>query len=159
VKNFNFLHLLVFIIASELIGSLGSIFTIKSIPGWYSTLVKSPLTPPNWVFAPVWIILFLLMGISGYLIWQLGWNKKKVRSALYFFIAQFTFNVLWSFLFFGLKSPFGAFLEIIILWFFILLTLREFIKVRPIAGWLFLPYFLWVTFASYLNFSVAFLNR
>lgn len=159
MRRFNLWEFLAFIITSEVIGSLGSIFTAPAIPTWYNTLTKPSLNPPNWIFAPVWTTLFFLMGISAYLIWRYGWEKKQVKSALYIFILQFAFNVFWSIAFFGLKSPFLGLLVIIILWILILLTIMKFSKINKRAGWLLLPYLLWVTFAAYLNFAIFLLNR
>jgi len=148
-----------FIVACEILGSLGSFFTAPAIKtGWYQTLVKSSLNPPNWVFAPAWTILFALMGIAAFLIYEKGPKKKKVQIALKVFLAQFVFNIAWSFLFFGAKLPRVAFGEIIILWLLILATLVRFYRISKAAGIVLLPYLLWVSFASYLNWSVAVLN-
>ena len=152
-------ELFVFIVGSEFLGSIGSIFTIPAISTWYASLNKPSLTPPNWVFGPIWTTLFLLMGISAYLVWQLGWKKKQVKHAFYFFGFQFAANILWSILFFGQKSPLLGLVDIIILWVLILITMLKFYKVNKVAGYLFLPYLLWVTLATYLNFSVFLLNR
>jgi len=139
-------------------GFLGSIFTTPSIPTWYASLTKPSFNPPNWLFAPVWTMLFILMGISAFLVWQKGLKKKGVKKALGFFLAQLIFNVLWSFLFFKFHSPFLALLDIIFLWFLILLTLFKFFKINNTAGLLLIPYLLWVSFASILNYAVYRLN-
>jgi len=140
-------------------GFLGSAFTTPSIPTWYAFLVKPSFNPPNWLFAPVWTILFILMGISAFLVWQKGLKKKGVKKALVFFLAQLIFNVLWSFFFFKFHSPFLALLDIIFLWFLILLTMIKFFKINNTAGLLLIPYLLWVSFASVLNYAVYWLNR
>ena len=140
-------------------GFLGSIFTTPSIPTWYASLTKPSFNPPNWLFAPVWTMLFILMGISAFLVWQKGLKKKGVKKALGFFLAQLIFNVLWSFLFFKFHSPFLALLDIIFLWFLILLTVFKFFKINNTAGLLLIPYLLWVSFASVLNYAVYWLNR
>ena len=139
-------------------GFLGSIFTTPSIPTWYASLTKPSFNPPNWLFAPAWTILFILMGISAFLVWHKGLKKKGVKKALGFFLAQLIFNVLWSFLFFKFHSPFLALLDIIFLWFLILLTILKFFKINNTAGLLLIPYLLWVSFASILNYFVYKLN-
>ncbi len=139
-------------------GFIGSIFASPSIPTWYATLAKPSFNPPDWIFAPVWTTLFVLMGISLYLVWNKGLQDKKVRTSLFVFGVQLVLNVLWSFLFFGLHSPFYAFLEIIILWAAIVLTIVNFSKVSRAAGFLLLPYICWVSFAAILNFSIWRLN-
>jgi benzodiazapine receptor len=139
-------------------GFIGSIFTGPSIPTWYATLIKPSFNPPDWIFAPVWTTLFFLMGISLYLVWNKGLQDKKVKTSLFTFGVQLVLNVLWSFLFFGLHSPFYAFLEITILWAAIMLTIVNFFKVSRTAGLLLLPYIFWVSFAAILNFSIWRLN-
>ena len=139
-------------------GFLGSIFTTPSIPTWYASLAKPSFNPPNWLFAPVWTTLFIFMGIAAFLIWQKGLKKKGVKKALGFFIIQLIFNILWSFLFFKFHSPFLALLDIAILWLFILLTLIKFFRINKTAGILLIPYLLWVSFASILNYAIYRLN-
>jgi benzodiazapine receptor len=154
----DFVKLVVSIVLCELIGSIGSVFTAPSIPTWYASLVKPWFTPPNWLFAPVWITLFFLMGISLYLVWDKGLEKKEVRLAVSVFGIQFILNVIWSLLFFGLQSPFYAFIEIIILWIAILVTIIKFYQVSRPAGVILLPYIIWVTIAAFLNYYVWILN-
>jgi len=141
-----------------LAGFFGSIFTTPSIPNWYASLNKPSFNPPNWLFAPVWTLLFILMGIALFLMWQKGLKKKGVKKALGFFIIQLIFNVLWSFFFFKFHSPFWALLDIAVLWLFILLTTIKFFKINKLSGILLLPYLLWVSFASILNYTVYKLN-
>jgi tryptophan-rich sensory protein len=159
VKKFNWIALLGFIIASEIIGSLGSIFTIANIPTWYNQLTKPPLNPPNWIFGPVWTLLFALMGMASYLVWQKGWEKKKVRAALCVFLLQFILNVAWSFFFFGWRNPFLGLLDILLLLATIILTISKFLRIYALAGALLIPYLLWCSFATYLNFAILILNR
>jgi translocator protein len=147
-----------FIVGSIILGTSGSIFTIPNIPTWYATLNKSPLNPPGWVFGPVWTILFALMGYSAYLIWSKKSKKIDVNYPLTVFAIQFGFNIIWSFLFFGLRSPAYGLVGIIVLWFTIYATISAFKPVSKLAAWLLVPYILWVTFASYLNFMVYLLN-
>ncbi len=142
----------------QMAGVIGSIFTSPSIPGWYATLQKPFFSPPNWVFAPVWIFLFTLMGISLYLVLIEGINERKVRSCILVFSFQLTLNIVWSFLFFALQSPFYAFLEIVVLWFAILLTIYQFNNINRNASYLLVPYLFWVSFAAILNFSIWRLN-
>ena len=151
----NILKLIIALVICQLAGGIGSLFNMVSISTWYPTLVKPSFNPPNWLFAPVWIFLFLLMGISLYLIWT---SKGKHKYAIKLFSIQLILNILWSALFFGIKCPICAFIEIIILWVFILLTMLEFYKINKIAGYLLIPYLAWVTFAAILNFFLFILN-
>jgi len=139
-------------------GFIGAIFTRQSVSTWYQTINKPSFNPPNWIFSPVWTTLFILMGISLFLVWQKGLSEKNIRVALLIFLIQLIFNTMWSLVFFGLKSPFLGFLVIVILWFLILLTILKFFKISKIAGWLLVPYILWVSFASILNFYIWILN-
>ncbi|MCJ7498140.1 MAG: tryptophan-rich sensory protein [candidate division Zixibacteria bacterium] len=152
------LKLVISLIICQLAGFIGSLFTTPAIPSWYATLVKPSFTPPNWVFAPVWTTLFLLMGISAFLVWRKGIENPRVNLALRLFIIQLILNIIWSVLFFGLRSTLLGLVEIIILWTFILFTILYFFKVSKIAGILLLPYFVWVSFAAVLNFSIWRLN-
>ena len=154
----NLLKFVAAIFLPQLFGLIGSAFTRPAIILWYGDIVKSPLNPPNWVFAPVWTILYLLMGVAAFLIWRKGWGKKEVRLAMGLFFIQLALNLLWSVLFFGLQSPGMAFLEIIFLWLAILLTIILFHGLNKTASWLLIPYILWVSFAAYLNLSVWLLN-
>jgi tryptophan-rich sensory protein len=139
-------------------GFIGSIFTSPSIPHWYADLAKPTLTPPGWVFGPVWTTLFILMGVAAFLVWRRGWEKKDVKTALCIFAFQLILNTLWSIVFFGLHSPGGALVEIIFLWLAILATIITCAKISRTAGWLLAPYILWVSFAVYLNYSIYALN-
>jgi benzodiazapine receptor len=149
---------IVSIIICQLAGFVGSLFTTPAIQTWYATLNRSPFAPPNWLFAPVWTALFLLMGISLFLVWQKGIKEHKNRLAVIIFIIQLILNILWSILFFGLQSPFAAFIEIIVLWLAILFTIIKFYKISKTAGILLIPYILWVSFAAILNFSFWIIN-
>jgi len=161
VKNFNMkkiIRLFVSILICQLVGLAGSTVTVPAISSWYLTLKKAPFNPPNWVFAPAWTLLFLLMGIALFLIWNKGLKKKNVAVALAYFAVQLSLNFLWSFFFFGLHSPFFAFIDIVLLWIFIFLTIQKFAKISKTASYLLVPYLLWVSFASVLNFFVWRLN-
>ena len=152
------IRLVVSIIICQAAGLAGSLFNFASIPTWYATVNKPFFNPPNWVFAPAWTTLFLLMGISLYLIWDKGLGSKGVRKGVYIFGIQLGLNVLWSALFFGLRSPPLAFIEIVALWIAILLTIRAFIPISKRAAWLLVPYITWVSFAAILNLSIWALN-
>jgi tryptophan-rich sensory protein len=156
-KN-DLLKLILSIIICQAAGFIGSIFTSRSIPTWYASLKRPSFAPPNWVFSPVWITLFVLMGISLYLVWRMLSRGQKVRTALILFAVQLVLNMLWSILFFGLQSPFAAFIEIVVLWMAILLTIIAFIRVSTAAAVLMIPYILWVSFAAVLNFFFWKLN-
>jgi len=140
-----------------LVGSLGSIFTQTSVDSWYAQLTKPTFNPPNWVFFPVWTTLYILMGITLYLLWE-EVTSKYALHAIAFFLAQLFLNFLWSVLFFGLQSPFFAFIEIIFLWLAILLTMILSYRVDHRAAYLMIPYLLWVSFAAFLNYSIMVLN-
>jgi tryptophan-rich sensory protein len=139
------------------IAAIGSYFTSSSVDSWYPSLIKPSWRPPNWLFAPVWTALYLSMAISAWLVWRQS-GYKKAASALTFFLLQLILNAAWSGLFFGLRQPFVAFLEIILLWLAILVTIRLFFRLRPVAAWMMVPYLLWVTFAAVLNLSIWWLN-
>lgn len=157
MTKINWLKLVGAILICQATGWIGAIFTAKSVSTWYLTLNKSSLNPPGWLFAPVWTLLFLLMGISLYLVWQ-GRGGKLKNLALNIFFVQLVLNVLWSFCFFYLQNPLAGFIEIIILWLFILLTIVYFYKLNKVAAYLLIPYILWVSFAAVLNLSLYLLN-
>jgi benzodiazapine receptor len=152
------LRLAVSIAVCQLAGFVGSVFTRISVGTWYAALKKPSFTPPNWVFSPVWITLFVLMGIAAFLVWNKGLSDQKVKIALGIFAVQLILNVLWSVMFFGLRSPLAGLIEIAVLWAAILVTILYFFKVSNTAGILLIPYFLWVSFAAVLNASIWRLN-
>jgi len=158
MKINNIAKLVIAIIICQMAGVIGSIFTSPSIPTWYATIQKPSFTPPGWLIGSVWIILYTLMGISLYLVWVKGLRNKRVKESLLIFGIQLILNALWSILFFGLKSPLSAFIEIIILWFAILISIIKFHKISEKAGLLLIPYILWVSFAAFLNLSIYLLN-
>jgi len=158
---------------------ISAFFTTPSIAGWYAGIVKPALNPPAWVFGPVWTTLFALMGIAAFLIWReydkltlseveglVIQRKRQIKIALGIFLGQLVLNTLWSIIFFGSTSLtiYGlnnigiAFIEIIFLWLAILATIIAFYKISKPAAWLLVPYILWVSFASYLNYSIYVLN-
>lgn len=138
---------------------IGTIFTIPNIPSWYQTLTKPVFSPPNYLFGPVWTLLYLLMGVALYLIWKKGIKTEKVRDALYLFGIQLILNAVWSPVFFGAHNLLLALIIIIGLWIYIVKTIKAFAKIDKISSYLLYPYLAWVSFASILNFSVWFLNR
>lgn len=159
MKLSNNSKLLVSIAIPQLVGIFGSAFTISAIPTWYAALNKPEINPPNWLFGPVWTALYLLMGIAAFLVWKKGFENREVKIALTIFGLQLILNFFWTIIFFGLKNPLAAFIEIIVLWIAIMFNIVYFYKVSKIAAYLLVPYLLWVSFASYLNFSIWILNR
>jgi len=151
------LSLIIFIIIAQSAGIIGSFFTAPQIETWYVFLEKPFFAPPNWLFAPAWVTLYTLMGIASFLVWQKR-QFPRARSALYFYLSQLLFNALWSIVFFGMQSPFLGFLVIVILWLLIFITMVKFWKTEKIAGLLFIPYILWVSFAAALNLAIWQLN-
>lgn len=154
----NLSKLLISIIGCELVGILGGVFTISSIPTWYATLNKPFFSPPNWIFGPVWTLLYFLMGLSFYLIWTQSKKNKQVKTATKYFFYQLALNFIWSPIFFGLKSPLLALFVIIAMWVMIILTIKKFYPLSKTASYLLIPYFLWVSFATILNASITILN-
>lgn len=154
-----YFRLLLSIIICELVGLIGTPFTISAIQSWYVYLNKPFFSPPNWIFGPVWTTLYALMGISAYLIWSKGFKNKKVKKGLQFFGIQLGFNFIWSILFFGLHNPILGFLDIILLWISIFITIKKFYVISKPAAYLLIPYLAWVSFASLLNLSIILLNR
>jgi tryptophan-rich sensory protein len=140
----------------QLAGFIGSLFTIKNIPTWYASLSKPFFNPPNWIFAPVWTALFILMGVSLYLV--LTKQKKISTPPVKIFFIQLAINTLWSIVFFGMREPGLAFIIIVVLWFLIYYIIKIFYKIDKVASYLLLPYLAWVSFASVLNFSIWILN-
>lgn len=149
-----YLKLFLCIFVCLVAGFIGSIFTTSSIPTWYASLNKPFFSPPNWLFGPVWTLLYVLMGVSLYMILQ----KKKSKPALVIFGVQLMLNIIWPIIFFGLKNPLLAFVEIVALWTAILLTILKFRKISRTAAYILIPYICWVTFAAILNISIFILN-
>lgn len=139
-------------------GVIGSIFTSPAIPVWYATLQKPFFTPPSWVFGPAWTTLYILMGLALFLVWDKGIQYKGVKLAMGVFGVQLVLNSLWSILFFGMQNPFYALVEVIILWFAILATIIVFYGIDRRSSLLLVPYILWVSFASLLNYYIWILN-
>lgn len=136
----------------------GSAFTASSVGDWYLTLNRPPWTPPSGLFGPVWTALYILMGAAAWLVWRQG-GFAGAAAPLGLFLGQLALNVLWSGIFFGLRAPGLAAVEIVLLWLAIAATLAAFWRVKPMAGMLLIPYLLWVGFASVLNLAIWRLNR
>lgn len=154
----NFLRLIGCIVICQAAGIIGSIFTAQSVATWYTTLHKPSFSPPNWLFAPVWITLYTMMGIALYLVWRKSESTDIPSVVFILFAVQLVLNALWSFIFFGLRSPFWGFVEITMLWLAILAVILLFWKFSRYAALLLVPYLLWVSFAAILNFSLWRLN-
>lgn len=148
--------LIISLILPQLAGAIGAFFTFNAVKDWYPTLNKPDWTPPSWVFGPVWTILYFLMGIACFLIWNSDDPTKKSLLNLYFL--QLVFNVLWSAAFFGARSPILGVMVILPLWAMILACVIQFHPVSAWASYLMIPYLLWVTFATALNISIWRLN-
>jgi benzodiazapine receptor len=151
-------ELIVSIVICQLAGLIGSGFTTASIPTWYVTLNKPFFTPPNWLFAPVWLTLYTLMGVAAFLVWRQGLKDRQVQRALTIFGVQLILNAFWSVAFFGLQSPITGLIVIIMLWIAIVLTILWFLSISKPAGLLLMPYILWVSLAAALNVAIVILN-
>lgn len=141
-----------------LIGFLSGFATQSSIYDWYPTLNKPSFNPPNWIFAPVWTVLYIMMGVAAGIVWAKGFHHIWVKTALYHFGFQLLFNALWSIMFFGFKNPFWALLTILSLLILLLATIKWFKVVSKTAAYLLIPYFLWVCFAALLNYKIWEMN-
>lgn len=151
-------YILIAVTICLLIGFLSSFATQSSVNDWYLTLNKPSFNPPNWIFAPVWTSLYILMGVAAGIVWSKGFHHIWVKTALYHFGFQLLFNALWSIVFFGFKSPSWALLVILLLLTLIILTIKWFKVVSKTAAFLLIPYLLWVLFASLLNYKIWELN-
>ncbi len=142
------------------VGYSAGVVTKPSIETWYVTLEKPVFNPPNWVFMPVWTVIYILMAVAAALVWdKIKQQTEEVKKALLFFIIQLALNAIWSYLFFGLKNPMLALIEIVLLWLMIYETYLKFIKINRTAGYLLIPYLAWVGFATVLNASIWWLNK
>lgn len=146
------------ILVCEAVGLMAGWATQTSVNSWYPTLTKPVFTPPNWLFAPVWILLYALMGLAAFLVWRHGLRHAQVQRALTAFGVQLMFNAGWSFAFFGARSPALGLVVILFLWGTLAWTMDRFFRLRRAAGWLLVPYLLWVTYALALNVAILALN-
>jgi translocator protein len=150
------LKFIISILIPQLVGAIGAIFTVTSSESWYQNITKPGFTPPDWIFGPVWISLYLLMGLSLFLIWTSEHPYK--RYGLRLFIIQLLLNGIWSPLFFGLKSPFLGLIVIILLFIMIILCIKYFYKINKASSYLMVPYVIWVGFAVLLNAAIWHMN-
>ena len=151
-------RLLVALAVPQAVGLVAGFFTASSVRGWYGTLAMPVFQPPPWVFAPVWTLLYLLMGVASWLVWREGLDRPDVRRALAAYLVQLALNFAWSFLFFRLRSPLLGLIDIGLLGAALVVTTVLFLRVSPRAGWLMLPYLAWVAFAGLLNLRILQLN-
>ena len=152
------MKLFISILLPLLVGAVAGLFTSSGVNGWYALANKPWFNPPNWIFAPVWTGLYIMMGIAFFLIWRAAADKTIKQTAMILFVTQLVLNFFWSFIFFKLQQPGWAFAEIILMWATILLTILSFGKISATAAWLMVPYICWVSFASVLNYSIWKLN-
>lgn len=150
--------LLISILVSNLAGILGSVATSSSISDWYVYLEKPSFNPPNWIFGPVWTVLYTLMGIALYLVWSKGYKKTKIKNAVRLFFVHLMYNTLWTLVFFGSRNLLLALGVIIVLWLMIASLIKIFWSIDKRASYLLVPYILWVSFATLLNYSIWRLN-
>ncbi len=140
------------------VGGIAGIFTAEAIPGWYATLNKPSFSPPNWVFGPVWTTLYIAMGISFFMIWNMDASKAR-NQAIGVFMVQLFLNFCWSFFFFHFKMIGIALFDIVALWIMIVVMISQFYRLKPLAAFINIPYLLWVSFATALNAAYFLLNR
>jgi tryptophan-rich sensory protein len=140
------------------VGALGGWITAPAVAEWYPTLNKPAWNPPDWLFAPVWTTLYVLMAVAAWLVWQRGQQGAAITGAMVLFFSQLMLNLAWSFLFFGARQPGTAFMEILMLWAALLATIVAFWRISRPAGLLLLPYIAWVSFAALLNYTVWQMN-
>tara|TARA_E500000318_G_scaffold83593_1_gene79283 strand:+ start:12548 stop:13024 length:477 start_codon:yes stop_codon:yes gene_type:complete len=152
------LYIILSVLVCLAIGFLSSIATQSSVNDWYVALNKPSFTPPNYLFAPVWTALYIMMGVAAGIVWSKGYHHIWVKTALYHFVFQLLLNALWSIVFFGLKNPLGGMIVILALLTTIILTIKWFKVISKPAALLMIPYVLWVAFASALNYKIWELN-
>ncbi len=146
--------LFIFVVVCEAVGVSGSFFTVRAIPGWYAKLKKPSFNPPNWIFGPVWTILYALQGIAAYFVFQ----SNGIGTAFDVFVVQLALNAVWTPLFFGAKRLGAALAELIALLLCIIAAIILFFGINTLAAWLMVPYMLWVAFATILNYETWRLN-
>jgi len=154
----NWLKLIISILIVWIVSGLGSIFTAGSVNTWFTTLNKPAFNPPSWLFGPVWTILYIMIGISLFLVWKSNVKLKFKKKAYGIFAVQILLNGFWSVAFFGMQNPALAFGVIVLLWISIILNIIYFYRISKAAGYLLVPYWLWVSFASILNGAIWLLN-
>ena len=141
-----------------MVGGVSGFFTAGSIEGWYITLNKPWFNPPNWIFGPVWTLLYLMMGIAFFLIWKSDAPADAKRIAIRVYFVQLALNFAWSLIFFYMEQPGWALVDILLMWVAIFWTILAFGKISSASAWLLVPYICWVSFAMALNFAIWKLN-
>ncbi len=152
------MKLFISILIPLLVGAVAGLFTSSGVNSWYAIANKPWFNPPNWLFAPIWTALYIMMGIAFFLIWRTDSDKSIKQTAMIFFVAQLVLNFFWSLIFFKLQQTGWAFAEMSIMWLMILFTIIWFGKISSTASWLLVPYICWVSFALILNYSIWKLN-
>jgi tryptophan-rich sensory protein len=147
------------VIICVLPGFVGAMINVKAIPAWYAFIERPSFAPPNWVFAPVWTALYVMMGVSLFLVWRRGTETPGVKDALKIFVVQLILNGIWTPVFFGLRSPLAGLFIIVLMWIAILITIIKFFPISRTAAVLLIPYLAWVSFATALNVGFYWLNR
>jgi tryptophan-rich sensory protein len=158
-SGFKFLPFIISLAITLSIGAIAGVFTVPQVTKWYLYLNKPKFNPPNWIFGPVWTLLYIMIGISAYLVWQHRSSAAEYINAKRIYFLQLFFNFSWSIVFFGLHQVLGALVIIILLLINILVNINAFSKINRTAAWLLVPYLLWVSFASVLNYAIWQLNK
>lgn len=143
------------------VSAIGSWVTMPAIDGWYANIEKPAFNPPNYVFGPVWTLLYIMIAVSGWLVWNRLSGKVAERlstRAMQVYAGQLLANFLWSIFFFGMQNPQLALVDIVLLLILIVYNIRQFMRIHKVAAYLLIPYLLWVSFASVLNASIVALN-
>ena len=153
------LKFVVSIAAPLVVAAVSGVSTARSVRDWYPMLEKPFFTPPSWLFGPVWTVLYVAMGVALFLVWREGWDRPDVRVAVALFAVQLLLNGLWSIVFFGMRAPGAALIEIVVLLAAIVVTTVAFWRISTPAGVLLTPYIAWVSFATALNGAIWWLNR
>jgi len=155
----NTLKLIIAIAIPLLVGGTSGFFTASGVESWYQTIARPTWNPPGWIFGPVWTTLYVMMGIALFLVWKEDTSVELKKIAIALFAVQLVLNFFWSFIFFNQHQIGWALVEIVVMWFFILLTIFAFAQVNKTAAWLLVPYISWVSFATILNFTIWQLNK
>jgi benzodiazapine receptor len=157
-RGFQLWPLVISLVITLSIAGVASYFTVPQIPVWYAYLQKPSFNPPNWLFGPVWTTLYVMIAIAAYLVWKKRSQSIEYANAKYVYILQLLLNFSWSIIFFGMHQILAALIVIGLLWLTIIVNILFFSRINKAAAWLLVPYLLWVSFASLLNFSIYKLN-
>lgn len=158
-SRLRYLPLLISILITQAVGIASAYFTLPEVEGWYSTLKKPAFTPPDWFFAPVWTVLYVLIGIAAYMVWQRRNDSSYYKITIWVYVVQLLLNFLWAIIFFGMHQVLGGLIDTVLLWIAIIVNIIYFRKFSRVAGWLLVPYFLWTSFALILDLGFFMLNR